>query len=59
MTSEWKASEWKAKFDLTMERIFKDIAENRRILDEARAMRDEPRSRHLHLVPPIEDDNDG
>jgi hypothetical protein len=59
MTSEWKAEEWKAEFDLTMEQIFKDIAETRRTMDDVEMMRGKPRPRHLHLVPPIEDDNDG
>jgi hypothetical protein len=53
------ASEWKAEFDLTMEQIFKDIAETRRTMDEVEMMRGKPRPRHLHLVPPIEDDDDG
>jgi hypothetical protein len=50
-------SSWKAEFDLTMERIRQSIAETNRILgiDDAD---DEPRERHLHLVPPPKEGDD-
>jgi hypothetical protein len=62
--SEFDLSAWKAEFDLTMERIFKGIAETSRKMDEVEEMRHEQeaawsRPRHLHLVPPIEEDDDG
>jgi hypothetical protein len=56
--SEFDFNAWKAEFDLRMEQIFKDIAETKRIHDNWDEER-EPRERHLHLVPAIEDDNDG
>jgi hypothetical protein len=57
-------STWKAEFDLTMEQIFKDIAETSRVMDGIEEMRHEQgaawsRPRHLHLVPPIEEADDG
>ena len=48
-------SEWKAEFDRTMEQIWQSIAETQRILDDD----DEPRDRHLSLVPPLEEGDDG
>jgi hypothetical protein len=50
------ASEGKVEFDATMEWIWATIAETREIIDE---IRDEPRERHLHLVPAIEERDDG
>jgi hypothetical protein len=49
MPSEWKAEEWKAEFDLTMEQIFRDIAETRRTMDEVEIVRGKPRPQ-LRLV---------
>jgi hypothetical protein len=50
-------SEWKAEFDLRMERIWQTLAESKRIHDSWDQER-EPRERHLHLVPPLDDDDD-
>jgi hypothetical protein len=56
--SEFDLSAWKAEFDPTMEQIFKDIAETSRKMDEVEEMRTGVRPRHLHLVPPLEEDDD-
>jgi hypothetical protein len=48
---------WKAEHDRTMERIFKGIAETSRIMDGIEEMRTGVRPRHLHLVPPLEEDD--
>jgi hypothetical protein len=58
---------WKRGFDATMRGIFEGIAETSRKMDEVEKMRHEqeaawgwrPRPRHLHLVPPLEEDDDG
>jgi hypothetical protein len=50
-------SEWKAEFDRTMERILESIAATERILDGDDDGDD--RDRHLSLVPPIEEGDDG
>jgi hypothetical protein len=40
-------------------RALEQCEESARIIDDARKMRGEPRPRHLHLVPPLEEDDDG
>ena len=48
-------SKWKAEFDSTMEGILKSIAEIERIRN---GTDDEPRDRHLILVPSLEESDD-
>jgi hypothetical protein len=48
---------WKRGFDSTMRGVFETIAETARKMDEIEAMRTGVLPRHLHLVPPLEEDD--
>jgi hypothetical protein len=58
MSDTFDVARWKAEFDLTMEQINKSLEETKRIHDGLELARARRERTHLHLVSPVESDDE-